>query len=224
MSSRRSVPVGVQFITGVGGFAAGLVALSSLLLLGLTIREGDYRLALQVLPMLALGVGHVVSLYGLVTLRQWGYRWTRRLFAVTLLVHVPAVRTGNPVQVGTLLFSGFVLTYLWLLRDSSVFTASPAADTPAADDPGDGPVEVDPLGNDSEATTIDVDPLDGAGTDPVETDHDDGTAPGESGEDTDRATDSDTDDETGTDAGDEAGAEPDADDGNGDGDADEASD
>lgn len=163
MSTRRSVPVGVQFITGVGGFAAGLVSLSSLLLLGLSIREGEFGLAVQVLPMLVLGLGHIVSLYGLVTLRQWGYKWTRRLFALTLLVHLPAVQTGNPIQVGTLAFSGVVLGYLWLLRDASVFTSAPAADDSTPETPGDGPVEVDTLDDDDGATTIDVDPLDGAG-------------------------------------------------------------
>ncbi len=201
MSTRRSVPAGVQVITGVGGFAAGLVTLSSLLLLGLSVREGEFRLAVQLLPVLVLGIGHIVSLYGLVTLRRWGYRWTRRLFAVTLLLHLPAVRTGNPVQVGTLLFSGFVVGYLWLLRDSSVFTAAPAADGPATGDPTDGPVEVDPLDDGGDdATTIDVDPLDGAG----EPDHDRDRDHDETGTDDGTDDEADGDDTGADDAGDEA--------------------
>jgi len=158
VSTRRSVPTGVQAITAVGGFAAGIVTLGSALVMVQLARSGEFGLAVRFLFPLALGVGHLVSLYGLVSLERWGYRWTRRLFAVTLaLVAVPAVQTRSPVQVGTLLFSAGVLAYLWLLRDSSVFTAS--VDAPSGDD---DPVEVDTRDDDG-ATTIDVDPLDRGG-------------------------------------------------------------
>lgn len=160
----------MQFITGVGGFAAGLVTLSSFLLLGLSVREGEFGLAVRLLLPLALGVGHLVSLYGLVTLERWGYRWTRRLFAVTLVAVLPAATTGSPVVFGTIAFSAGVLVYLWLI-ETSVFTPSVPDASTLGEDAAES-VEVDSFDH-GEATTIDVDPLDR------------GDGPDESGQDED---------------------------------------
>ncbi|PSQ59135.1 hypothetical protein BRD18_04205 [Halobacteriales archaeon SW_7_71_33] len=135
MSTRRSVPTGVQFITAVGGFAAGLVTLTGLLGLYVAVQDGNLGLAVRFLPMLGLGVGHLAGLYGLVRLRRWGYRWTRRLFAATLLVNLPGARTGDPLTVGTVGFSVFVLGYLWL-ADTKTFRPRPDGSAPT---PGEGP-------------------------------------------------------------------------------------
>ena len=133
MSTRRGVPAGVQFITGVGGFAAGLVSLTALLGIYVAVQQGDLGLAARFVPMLGLGVGHVVSLYGLVRLRRRGYRWTRRLFAATLLVNLPGLQTGDPLTLGTVVFSVFVLGYLWL-ADAKTFRPSAGGSSPTDSD------------------------------------------------------------------------------------------
>jgi len=202
VSARRSVPAGVQFIAGVGGFAAGLVSLFALL--GIYVAE--LALAARFVPMLLLGVGHVVSLYGLVRLRRWGYRWTRRLFAVTLLVNLPGLRTGDPITLGTVAFSVFVLGYLWL-ADTKTFRPRPTGGDPTggdAGDPGDpgnsdeAPIRIEDVdagdGDGAESdTSADPDPL--AGETDSAPDQDDGADA--DGDDESHASDTDAGDETG---------------------------
>jgi len=211
VSTRRGVPAGVQFIGGVGGFAAGLVSLTALLGIYVAVQEGDLALAARFVPMLVLGVGHVVGLYGLVRLRRWGYRWTRRLFAVTLLVNLPGLQTGDPITLGTVVFSVFVLGYLWL-ADAKTFRPRPSGDSPPTTDPGDEPAEIDP-GNPRDRSEEPI-RIEDVGTD-EDDDESDGSADplaGDAGSTTDA-------DSGGGDGGANADGD-DADDGDGDDDAD----
>ena len=209
MSTRRSVPTGVQFITAVGGFAAGLVTLTGLLGLYVAVQDGNLGLAVRFLPVLGLGVGHLAGLYGLVRLRRWGYRWTRRLFAATLLVNLPGARTGDPLTVGTVGFSVFVLGYLWL-ADAKTFRPRPGGSTPTSEEGPAGTADGREHGRSEEPIRIEdvhADDEDGDGSDepadPLASGGPAGDADEEGDGNGDADTDGDGDDGTGADVDDE---------------------
>ena len=102
----RSRPLGVTVLCLLGALGAVPSLLKLLGLLG-----GGGVFGLLALPSLVIVVGKLLVLFGLWTMREWGYRWAVALYSLSALWQLV---TGS---LGGVLLNAFVVLYLLLVAD-----------------------------------------------------------------------------------------------------------